>query len=37
MGWSTTVIAPDGDMTEYMASLDLLLERMMWLLTTGAH
>ena len=28
MGWSTTVIAPpDGDMTEYMASLDLLLER----------
>ena len=28
MGWSTTVIAPpDGDMTDYMASLDLLLER----------
>lgn len=28
MGWSTTVIAPpDGDMTDYMASLDLLLTR----------
>lgn len=28
MGWSTSVIAPpDGDMTEYMNSLDLLLER----------
>lgn len=28
MGWSTTVIAPpDGDMTAYMASLDLLLRR----------
>ena len=28
MGWSTTVIAPpDGDMTDYIASLDLLLER----------
>jgi len=28
MGWSTTVIAPpDGDMTAYMASLDLLLAR----------
>lgn len=28
MGWSTTVIAPpDGDMTDYMTSLDLLLER----------
>jgi glyoxylase-like metal-dependent hydrolase (beta-lactamase superfamily II) len=28
MGWSTTVIAPpDGDMTAYMKSLDLLLER----------
>ncbi len=28
MGWSTTVIAPpDGDMTAYMASLDLLLLR----------
>ena len=28
MGWSTTVIAPpDGDMTDYRASLDLLLER----------
>ncbi len=28
MGWSTTVIAPpDGDMTDYMASLDLLLDR----------
>jgi glyoxylase-like metal-dependent hydrolase (beta-lactamase superfamily II) len=28
MGWSTTVIAPpDGDMTDYMNSLDLLLTR----------
>jgi glyoxylase-like metal-dependent hydrolase (beta-lactamase superfamily II) len=28
MGWSTTVVAPpDGDMAEYMASLDRLLER----------
>lgn len=28
MGWSTTVIAPpDGDMTDYMASLDILLAR----------
>ncbi|HEY5712372.1 MAG TPA: MBL fold metallo-hydrolase [Allosphingosinicella sp.] len=28
MGWSTTVIAPpDGDMTDYMKSLDLLLGR----------
>jgi glyoxylase-like metal-dependent hydrolase (beta-lactamase superfamily II) len=28
MGWSTTVVSPpDGDMTAYMASLDLLLER----------
>jgi glyoxylase-like metal-dependent hydrolase (beta-lactamase superfamily II) len=28
MGWSTTVIAPpDGDMTDYFASLDLLLQR----------
>ncbi len=28
MGWSTTVIAPpDGDMADYMASLDRLLER----------
>lgn len=28
MGWSTTVIAPpDGDMTDYMASLDVLLTR----------
>jgi glyoxylase-like metal-dependent hydrolase (beta-lactamase superfamily II) len=28
MGWSTTVIAPpDGDMTAYMKSLDLLLKR----------
>ncbi|MEM7541564.1 MAG: MBL fold metallo-hydrolase [Pseudomonadota bacterium] len=28
MGWSTTIISPpDGDMAEYMASLDLLLER----------
>lgn len=28
MGWSTTVIAPpDGDMTDYMQSLDLLLAR----------
>ena len=28
MGWSTSVIGPpDGDMTEYMRSLDLLLER----------
>jgi glyoxylase-like metal-dependent hydrolase (beta-lactamase superfamily II) len=28
MGWSTTVVSPpDGDMTDYMASLDLMLER----------
>jgi len=28
MGWSTTVVAPpDGDMADYMASLDLLLVR----------
>lgn len=28
MGWSTTVVSPpDGDMTDYMASLALLLER----------
>jgi glyoxylase-like metal-dependent hydrolase (beta-lactamase superfamily II) len=28
MGWSTTVIAPpDGNMSDYMASLALLLER----------
>ncbi len=28
MGWSTTVIAPpDGDMADYFASLDLLLQR----------
>lgn len=28
MGWSTTVVAPpDGDMADYMASLDRLLER----------
>ena len=28
MGWSTTVVSPpDGDMTEYMASLQLLQER----------
>ena len=28
MGWSTTVIAPpDGDMSEYFASLDKLLTR----------
>jgi len=28
MGWSTTVVSPpDGDMTAYMESLDLLLER----------
>jgi len=28
MGWSTTVVSPpDGDMTAYMASLDLLLSR----------
>ena len=28
MGWSTTVVSPpDGDMTDYMASLDRLLER----------
>lgn len=28
MGWSTTVVSPpDGDMTDYMASLDLLMER----------
>lgn len=28
MGWSTTVIAPpDGDMADYMASLDMLLAR----------
>ena len=28
MGWSTTVVAPpDGDMADYMASLDLLLGR----------
>ncbi|HKI73534.1 MAG TPA: MBL fold metallo-hydrolase [Pseudomonadales bacterium] len=28
MGWSTSVISPpDGDMTQYMASLELLLER----------
>jgi glyoxylase-like metal-dependent hydrolase (beta-lactamase superfamily II) len=28
MGWSTTVVSPpDGDMTEYMASLNRLLER----------
>ena len=28
MGWSTTVISPpDGDMSDYMASLDLLLDR----------
>jgi glyoxylase-like metal-dependent hydrolase (beta-lactamase superfamily II) len=28
MGWSTTVISPpDGDMGDYMRSLDLLLER----------
>lgn len=28
MGWSTSVIGPpDGDMTEYMASLNLLLDR----------
>ena len=28
MGWSTTVISPpDGDMTDYMASLGLLLQR----------
>ena len=28
MGWSTTVVSPpDGDMTLYMASLDLLLDR----------
>jgi glyoxylase-like metal-dependent hydrolase (beta-lactamase superfamily II) len=28
MGWSTTVISPpDGDMADYMASLDLLLQR----------
>ena len=28
MGWSTTIVAPpDGDMTEYLASLRLLLER----------
>ena len=28
MGWSTTVVSPpDGDMTDYMASLDLLLGR----------
>ena len=28
MGWSTTVVSPpDGDMTEYMRSLDRLLER----------
>jgi glyoxylase-like metal-dependent hydrolase (beta-lactamase superfamily II) len=28
MGWSTTVIAPpDGDMTQYFASLDTLLQR----------
>lgn len=28
MGWSTTVIGPpDGDMTQYMDSLNLLLER----------
>jgi glyoxylase-like metal-dependent hydrolase (beta-lactamase superfamily II) len=27
MGWSTTVVAPDGDMAAYMASLDLLLGR----------
>ena len=28
MGWSTTVVSPpDGDMTAYMASLDLLLRR----------
>jgi glyoxylase-like metal-dependent hydrolase (beta-lactamase superfamily II) len=28
MGWSTTVVAPpDGDMADYMASLDLLLAR----------
>jgi glyoxylase-like metal-dependent hydrolase (beta-lactamase superfamily II) len=28
MGWSTTVVSPpDGDMSDYMASLDLLLRR----------
>jgi glyoxylase-like metal-dependent hydrolase (beta-lactamase superfamily II) len=28
MGWSTTVVSPpDGDMADYMASLELLLER----------
>lgn len=28
MGWSTTIISPpDGDMADYMASLELLLER----------
>jgi glyoxylase-like metal-dependent hydrolase (beta-lactamase superfamily II) len=28
MGWSTTVVSPpDGDMTDYMRSLELLLER----------
>ena len=28
MGWSTTVVSPpDGDMTDYMASLDLMLGR----------
>ena len=28
MGWSTTIVSPpDGDMADYMASLDLLLER----------
>ena len=28
MGWSTTVIAPpDGNMTQYMKSLDLMLAR----------
>lgn len=28
MGWSTTVVSPpDGDMADYMASLDLLMER----------
>ena len=28
MGWNTTIVSPpDGDMTDYIASLDLLLER----------
>jgi glyoxylase-like metal-dependent hydrolase (beta-lactamase superfamily II) len=38
MGWSTTVISPpDGDMADYMASLDLLMRRTQDMVYYPAH